>query len=363
MTSEIVSTGHFSLLTKLSSLTLKSLTKNYQPGVSALKNVDLDVTNGELLVLLGPSGCGKTTILRLVAGLISPTSGDILFDGVSVAKVPAERRNAIMVFQTHALFPFRSVGENVAFGLKIQKMPKSEIQTRVKNALGEVQLAGFEDRLPDQLSGGQKQRVALARALIMRPKFLLLDEPLSSLDQSLRGEMRQLIKKLQRETGVTTIMVTHSQEEAVAMGDRIALLIDGAIRQIGEPNSFYLHPADGAVARFFGVPASNILQATQLKAGVVSTPFGPLTVHNLPATVNELTLIIRPEAIELAMGSQTENRITLEVESWKFKGTHGRCVARYNGHALQFDTSPYQPLAPGQQIDVYIPADRIIAIG
>ena len=347
----------------MSSLTLKGLTKEYQPGVSALNNVDLDVTDGELLVLLGPSGCGKTTILRLIAGLLSPTSGDILFDGESVAHVPAERRNAIMVFQTHALFPYRSVGDNVGFGLKIQKLPKVEIETQVKNALEQVQLAGFENRRPDQLSGGQKQRVALARALVMQPRFLLLDEPLSSLDQSLRGEMRQLIKKLQRESGVTTLMVTHSQEEAVAMGDRIALLIEGEIRQVGTPDNFYLHPADETVARFFGIPPCNFVPATFVENredGIAQTPFGPLSINDQPEKDGAVTLIIRPEAIELVdPDSQAQNRILLEVEAWEFRGTHGRCVARCDGYELQFDTSPYQSLNRGDKIRVSIPADRI----
>ncbi|MFK7805910.1 MAG: ABC transporter ATP-binding protein [Anaerolineae bacterium] len=344
----------------MSSLTLKGLTKEYQLGVSALNNVDLDVTDGELLVLLGPSGCGKTTILRLIAGLLSPTSGDILFDGESVARVPAERRNAIMVFQTHALFPYRSVGDNVAFGLKIQKLSKLEIERRVKNALDQVQLAGFEERRPDQLSGGQKQRVALARALVMQPRFLLLDEPLSSLDQSLRGEMRQLIKKLQRESGVTTLMVTHSQEEAVAMGDRIALLIDGQIRQMGTPDNFYLHPADETVARFFGIPACNFVPATIMKDGIAQTPFGPLSINDHTKKDGTVTLIIRPEAIELVdPDSQVQNRILLEVEAWEFRGTHGRCAARCDGYELQFDTSPYQSLNRGDKIRVSIPADRI----
>lgn len=352
----------------MSSLTLKGLTKEYQPGVPALYTVDLDVTDGELLVLLGPSGCGKTTILRLIAGLISPTSGDILFDGESIVQVPAERRNAIMVFQTYALFPYRSVGDNVGFGLKIQKLPKAEIDTRVKNALEQVQLAGFEERRPDQLSGGQKQRVALARALVMQPRLLLLDEPLSSLDQSLRGDMRQLIKKLQRESGVTTVMVTHSQEEAVAMGDRIALLINGQIKQVGTPNSFYLNPADETVARFFGIPACNFVPAKLLKDGAMQTPFGTLSAKTTLQKNGEVTLVIRPEAIELmAPGTQMQNQISLEVTSWEFRGTHGRCIAHFdgnrNGHELQFDTSPYLALNKGDRVQVNIPAERITVIG
>ena len=204
------------------------------------------------MVLLGPSGSGKTTTLRLIAGLLRPAAGDVLFDGESVLDVPPERRGVVMVFQENTLFPFRTVGENLEFGLRMRKTERRERTARIIDALDSVQLSGFEDRWPDELSGGQKQRVALARALVVRPELLLLDEPLSSLEPALRAEMRDTITHLQREMGVTTVLVTHDQNEAVAVADRIALMIDGGIRQVGKPSEFFEHPADADTARFFG---------------------------------------------------------------------------------------------------------------
>ena len=218
----------------------------------AVVNVSLDVADSELLVLLGPSGSGKTTILRLIAGLTTPDAGDIAFDGKSILDVRPEDRRAVMVFQNHELFPFRTVGENVGYGLKLRRVPKAERSALVAEALASVRLAGFEDRWPDELSGGQAQRVALARALVVKPRILLLDEPLTSLDQELRGDLRDTICNLQRSAGITTVMVTHDQEEARVMGDRLAIMIDGRIRQVGPPDEVRGHPADGDVAQFLG---------------------------------------------------------------------------------------------------------------
>ncbi|MCP4356444.1 MAG: ABC transporter ATP-binding protein, partial [Chloroflexi bacterium] len=204
----------------MTTLTLQNLTKEYAPGVTAVSDLNLTINEGELMVLLGPSGCGKTTTLRLISGLLQPTRGDVLFDGRSVLTVPPEKRNAVMVFQEHTLFPFMSVGDNVAYGLKMRKCNRAEIQERVAAALTAVQLPNFQNHWPDQLSGGQRQRVALARALIIRPRLLLLDEPLSNLDRSLREELRQMVRTLQQEAGITTLFVTHDQAEAVAIADR-----------------------------------------------------------------------------------------------------------------------------------------------
>ncbi len=236
----------------MTTLTLSNLTKAYTPGIPAISGLDLTIEEGRLVVLLGPSGCGKTTTMRLIAGLLHPTAGDILFDGRSVRDVPPEKRSIGMVFQEASLFPFLSVGQNIAFGLKMRKMPSSTIVDRVAGALDAVQLPGFENRRPDQLSGGQRQRVALARALVIRPRLLLLDEPLTNLDPELRGDLREMIRELQKEAGITTVFVTHDQAEAVAIADRIALLIGGRLRQEGEPRDFYESPADAEVARFFG---------------------------------------------------------------------------------------------------------------
>lgn len=213
------------------------------------------VPSGDRLVLLGSSGCGKTTMLRLIAGLIEPDRGDILFDGASVLAVRPEQRGAVMAFQEHALFPFRTVGDNVGYGLRLRRVAKAERRERVAEALASVRLDGFEDRWPDELSGGQRQRVALARAIVVKPKLLLLDEPLSSLDRELRLELRSTICELQQATGITTVIVTHDQDEARAMADHVAIMIDGAVRQTGPADEVFPNPADADVAGFLGVTA------------------------------------------------------------------------------------------------------------
>jgi len=213
----------------------------------------LTVPSGERLVLLGSSGCGKTTMLRLIAGLIEPDRGDILFDGASVLAVRPERRGAVMAFQEHALFPFRSVGDNVGYGLRVRRIAKAERKLQVAEALRAVRLDGFESRWPDELSGGQRQRVALARAIVVKPKLLLLDEPLSSLDRELRLELRTTICELQEATGITTIIVTHDQDEARAMAEHVAIMIDGEVRQTGLAAAVFDQPADRDVAKFLGM--------------------------------------------------------------------------------------------------------------
>lgn len=216
------------------------------------------VPSGRRLALLGASGCGKTTTLRIIAGLAQPDHGDVLFDNVSVLDRPPEQRGAVMVFQDHALFPFRTVADNVGYGLKLRRVARAERATRVNQALSLVHLDGFGDRWPDDLSGGQRQRVALARAIIVEPRLLLLDEPLSSLDRELRAELRDTICSLQRATGITTVLVTHDQDEAHEMADLVAVMIDGRVRQVGPPDEVFESPADDAVARFLGTPASDL---------------------------------------------------------------------------------------------------------
>jgi ABC-type Fe3+/spermidine/putrescine transport system ATPase subunit len=220
--------------------------------MAVLHDLSLEIGGGELIVLLGPSGCGKTTLLKIIAGLLEPGSGDLLFGDRVFTGMPAERREAAMVFQKALLFPHLSVAENVAFGLKMRKIPGDESARRVAEALEMVQLEGFGERKPRELSGGQEQRVSLARALVTRPRVLLLDEPFSALDVGLRAEMRTLVRQLQRRLQITTVFVTHDQEEAVTIADRIALLLDGEIVQVGKPRDFYISPKTPEAARFFG---------------------------------------------------------------------------------------------------------------
>jgi spermidine/putrescine ABC transporter ATP-binding subunit len=218
----------------------------------ALQDVSLPIRRGELMTLLGPSGCGKTTLLNLVAGFLVPDSGEIAIDGERVTDVPPHERQIGMVFQSYALFPHMDVAANIGYGLRMRRLPRTEIAARVADALALVKLTGLEDRRPKQLSGGQQQRVALARALIVRPKVLLLDEPFSALDKSLRASMQVEVKEIQRKLGVTTIFVTHDQSEALSLSDRIAVMSEGRIRQCATPDEVYRRPADRFVASFVG---------------------------------------------------------------------------------------------------------------
>jgi ABC-type sugar transport system ATPase subunit len=234
-------------------ITLNNLTKQYgrkEPAV--VKSLNMKVSRGELVALLGPSGCGKTSILKMIAGLHPITEGEVLFDGRIANQVPAEEREVVMVFQNSLLFPYMSVAQNIAFGLKMRRIDRNEIDSRVNEMLRLVQMEGMGDRKPSQLSGGQKQRVALARALVIRPQVLLLDEPLSNLDAHLRDEMRELILQVHRDFNVTTIFVTHDQEEAVLLADRVALLFEGRLHQFGPVRDFYEKPVSERVASFFG---------------------------------------------------------------------------------------------------------------
>ncbi len=232
---------------------------------TALKGVSLDIREGEFFTLLGPSGCGKTTLLRMIAGFNSIEGGDFYFGQKRINDVPAHKRDIGMVFQNYAIFPHLTVRENVAYGLKARKTPKRELEQRVNDALELVQIAHLADRKPNELSGGQQQRVALARAFVIEPSVLLMDEPLSNLDAKLRVQMRSVIKKLQRRLGITTIYVTHDQEEALAISDRIAVMRDGVIMQIGTPNEIYAKPQNPFVAGFIGV--SNFLNCQVVSSG------------------------------------------------------------------------------------------------
>ena len=247
---------------------LRRISKSFG-GVQAVKSVDLTLDAGSFTTLLGPSGCGKTTILRMVAGLETPTDGEILVNGNRINEVPIHKRNIGLVFQNYALFPHKSVFDNVAFGLKYRDVPKDESRRRVAQALELVRLPGMESRLPSQLSGGQQQRIALARAVVIQPDVLLLDEPLSALDANLREEMRVELKKIQRELNITTLFVTHDQEEALAMSDTVVVMSEGESEQQGAPEEVYNRPASAFVADFLGY--SNLLEARVLGSNGATT--------------------------------------------------------------------------------------------
>ena len=341
----------------MTELVLDGVTKRYGSGATAVAELDLTVQTGELMVLLGPSGCGKTTTLRLIAGLLQPDEGDIRFDGRSMLAVPPEQREAVMVFQEHALFPFMTVGENVAFGLKMRGVSQPEISSRVTAALKAVQLTGAEPRYPAQFSGGQRQRIALARALVVRPRLLLLDEPLSSLDPNLRDDLRQMIRDLQREFGLTTLFVTHGQAEAAFLADRIGVMIDGRLRQVGVSRAFYDRPADVQIARFFG--ATNFLQGVK-RGGVVQTGLGVLEIEDGSAVADgAVVLTIRPEGIVVGGGGDSSNCVAMIVQSCSVTTPAATCVLSARGLSLQLTLPPYQTLVVGSEVPVCLPKERI----
>jgi putative spermidine/putrescine transport system ATP-binding protein len=297
-------------------LTLERLVRRFGSHI-AVDQVDLEVTPGELVVLLGPSGCGKTTTLRLIAGFIAPDEGDIRLDNRSIVALPPHKRDMGIVFQSYALFPHLSVARNIAFGLEMRHTAAAATQVRVAEMLRLVRLEAFANRLPRQLSGGQQQRVALARALAIHPRALLLDEPLSNLDAALRQDMAREIRLLQQARGITTIMVTHDQTEAMALADRLVLMHDGKVQQIGPPEALHLRPANPFVARFIG--GANVVPG-RIDAGthLALADAPPIALAAPHAGTGAATLAVRPDSIRLGdvgrVGIRTEG--TVELCTW-----------------------------------------------
>ena len=325
----------------------------------AVDAINLDMEEGKLTALLGPSGCGKTTTMKLIAGLLKPTKGDILFDGRSILSVPAERRNTAMVFQKHLLFPYMSVGDNIAFGLRMRKEKKAFRKQKIQEMLDLVRLPGMADRRPVQLSGGQQQRIALARALVVEPDVLLLDEPLSALDAHLRDEMRELIRSIQMKFGITTLLVTHDQEEAVVLADRIAVMFDGRICQYDKPPVFYDRPASIQVAKFFG--AKNLIKAT-IQDNNAETPFGKLQIDRGEIENGPSVLTIRPEAIEL--GGNAANSLEAKVISKVYMGTQVRVHFEVKGVEIEglFAKETMPEFQEGRVLNISFPANMIWAV-
>jgi spermidine/putrescine transport system ATP-binding protein len=347
---------------------LESLTKRFDE-VTAVDQISVEIQPGEFFSLLGPSGCGKTTTLRMVAGFEAPTGGKILLDGIDVAKLPPNRRNVNTVFQSYALFPFLTVAENVAFGMKYKPVPKAELNTRVQEALELVQLSGYEKRRPNQLSGGQQQRVALARALVLRPSVLLLDEPLGALDAKLRRTLQIELGVLQKQVGITFLYVTHDQEEALTMSDRLAVMNHGRIVQLGTPEEVYNEPADAYVADFLGV--SNLMDARVEPGGDGTGPcrlrMGDFTfaaeTGQLDAT-GAVKLAIRPERIHIhPHGTAGDNRVPGMVERLVFLGSTTHVFVRLaTGAALQTlvrNDGAALPYRQGTPISIALPADAL----
>ena len=305
-----------------------------------LDNINLYINDSEFLTLLGPSGCGKTTTLRIIGGFTTPTSGDVTFDGVRINDVPPHKRQINTVFQKYALFPHLDVFENIAFGLRIAKVPQDEVEERVKEMLGVVSLVGFENRRIDQLSGGQQQRVAIARALVNRPKVLLLDEPLGALDLRLRKDMQNELKRIQQQMGITFIYVTHDQEEALTMSDTVVVMDKGRIQQIGTPEDIYNEPKNAFVADFIG--ESNILNGTMVRDNVVKMYGREFPCVDGGFAPNEpVDVVIRPEDIDIVPVS--EGQLVGTVTNVTFKGMQYDIIVDFRGFKWLIQTTDYSP--------------------
>ena len=335
---------------------LVGLTKSYGSQL-VLKGIDLVVESGEFFSLLGPSGCGKTTTLRLIGGFEDNESGSILIDGTDIARVPPEKRPVNTVFQSYALFPHLDVAQNVAFGLRFQSCSKDESRRRVSEALDLVRLGEYAKRKPHQLSGGQQQRVALARALVLRPRVLLLDEPLGALDAKLRRTLQFELKALHREVGITFLYVTHDQEEALTMSDRLAVMREGEIEQMGPPDAVYTSPVSTYVAEFLGL--ANLLDATVIDHGLVEF-CGRRVAAATDGLVGTCVVLARPERLRLTQ--PTNGLLSGRVADVVFVGstTHVRVdvTDRQLQVVLPNDGSTWVP-APGTEVGVDVPSDAI----
>ncbi|WP_169566360.1 ABC transporter ATP-binding protein [Sneathiella limimaris] len=343
----------------MSGLTLTGIRKEFGSFV-AVKDVNLDIPEGSFVCLLGPSGCGKTTLLRMIAGLEDPTNGDIHLDGEDITRIPTHKRNLGMVFQSLALFPHLSVAENIAYSLRIRKSSKSEQQARVKELLDLIHLPGYENRMINQLSGGQRQRVAIARALALSPGLFLLDEPLSALDAKLREDMQLELRQLQQKLGITTIVVTHDQREAMTMADLVVVMGEGRIRQAASPVDIYRKPADKFVADFIG--ATNLLEVAANGAGVPVFKSFPLKDLRLPEGHSSATLSIRPEDVRIV--SAEVGDLTGKVVFIRDLGSTVETFVEIEGQQMTTVTSPRdrQDLKIGDEVGLNLPAENCVML-
>ncbi|MDC9825441.1 ABC transporter ATP-binding protein [Devosia sp. ZB163] len=349
-------------------LRIEKLVKSFG-GNPVVKGVDLGFNKGEFVTLLGPSGCGKTTILRMIAGFERPDSGRIVVEGSDISGLAPNRRKIGMVFQAYALFPNMNVADNIGFGLKIAGMPKPERDDRVEEMLKLIGLSGYGKRYPFELSGGQQQRVALARALAPSPRMLLLDEPLSALDAKIRVSLREQIREIQRELGITTVFVTHDQEEALSISDRIVVLNAGNVEQFGKPFDIYNRPATKFVATFVGT--LNTLNATVTDAASRTVRLGDATfaIPALPASASNgdaVALTMRPEAVSLANGVARDIVLEGKVAEVAFLGSVIRLKVDLGGNTISLDTFNDQrtpPPAHGTPVRLGIASSDVLVLG
>jgi multiple sugar transport system ATP-binding protein len=332
----------------MAQLSLRGVRKDFR-NVEVLRGIDLDIGDRELVVFVGPSGCGKSTLLRLIAGLDDMTAGEFTLNGRSMVGVAPSKRDIAMVFQSYALYPHMSVYENMAFGVRLQGLPKPEIEKRIADAAAMLQLAPLLERKPRELSGGQRQRVAIGRALVRKPSVFLLDEPLSNLDAALRSDVRLEIAKLHRQVGGTMIYVTHDQVEAMTLADRIVVMNKGRIEQVGSPRDLYERPANAFVATFIGSPRMTLIAAQRDGARFDVADSGSVTLPDAPATGPRVTMGLRPDALRL---SATQDGLRAEFEYAEYLGSEAYGYARLRDGtrvSLRLDPQDTHP-APGQSV-------------
>jgi len=338
---------------KTNLIDLKNISVSFD-GEKILENLNLSIKDGEFITFLGPSGCGKTTTLRVIAGFLQPDSGDVIFENKNINGVPSHKRQVNTIFQRYALFPHLSVADNIAFGLKVKKMPKAKIAEKVQKMLALVNLKGFDNRMIDSLSGGQQQRVAIARALAVDPKVLLLDEPLGALDLKLRKDMQVELKKIQQSLGITFIYVTHDQEEALSMSDTIVVMDGGKIQQIGTPTDVYNEPLNAFVADFIG--ESNIVDGIMKEDKVVEFSGHVFECLDKGFDKNEeVDVVVRPEDVDVV--SPEKGMLTGTVTSVTFKGVHYEIIVDIGGFLWMIQSTDIQYV--GDKIGLQIEPDAI----
>ncbi|WP_321386666.1 ABC transporter ATP-binding protein [uncultured Enterococcus sp.] len=343
----------------MSFVNLNNIRVSYDGKQNILEQLNISMEKGELVSLLGPSGCGKTTTLRVIAGLISPNDGSFVLDGQELVKVPVHKRNFGMVFQSYALFPHLTIAENVAFGLKLRKESKEAINKKVADMLEICGLGHLGDRYPKQLSGGQRQRVALARALVIEPKLLLLDEPLSNLDAKLRVQMRIEIKRIQQQLGITTVFVTHDQEECFSISDKVAVMNNGVIEQYDTPETIYRHPKTKFVAHFIGF--ENFFEVEQVSGSRYQAKQIIIETIYEEAPAAKLVATIRPEDIEIAVDAN-DNIVNGQVEVRTFLGKSYQYEVMTPLGKFLVNGTDKQIYEAGDAIALYFPKEKIVLL-